>query len=89
MRLTSLSQYLGLFSRETVYLILLLTVRTSVKLNNDVTQSPVFTNFRGIILPSIEVIFTLIRPLWTMNTFSSGSPTLNKCDPAWTFKISV
>lgn len=68
---------------------LFLTVRTSVKLNNDVTLSPVLTNFSGIVLPSIEVIFTLISPFCTMNTFSSRSPTLNKCDPACTFKISV
>jgi len=44
-------------------IVLLFTVRTSVKLNNDVTLSPVLTNFNGIILPSTEVMFTLTSPL--------------------------
>jgi hypothetical protein len=51
-----------------------LTVRTSVKLRSDVTDSPVFTHFKEIAVPSEPVMNTFTLPLWITYTFSSGSP---------------
>jgi hypothetical protein len=51
-----------------------LTVSTSVKLRSDVTDSPVFTHFKEIVVPSAPVINTFTLPLCITYTFSSGSP---------------
>lgn len=52
-----------------------LTVKTSVKLRSDVTESPVLTTFNDIVEPSALVTNTLTLPFCTTYTFSSGSPT--------------
>lgn len=50
-----------------------LTVSTSVKLSREVTDSPGFTIFK-VLVPSGPVMNTFNFPLWTIYTFSSGSP---------------
>jgi hypothetical protein len=60
---------------EWIYLLSLsLTVSTSVKLRSDVTDSPVFTHFKEIEVPSDPLMNTFTLPFWITYTFSSGSP---------------
>lgn len=82
-----------------------LTIRTSVKLKRDVTESPGPTCFNGIVEPWVSVMNTVSSPLCTTYRFSSGSPVrlnlifscimnvclpiLNKYDPEGMVSISV